>query len=618
MIINENFQLAVEYYQEGKLKEAENVLVGIVNLDPDNASALHFLGVIHYHLKNYKSAEKYIEKSLYLNPNEAFAYFNLANIFREEQRLDEAIDNYKKALQIDPDLSDAYYNLGIIFEKKRQIDEAITCYEKTIQIAPYDADAYNNLGLVLQKKGRIDDAIAYFEKALKIKPDYARTYNNLGIALHEKKQFDEAINNYKVAIQLDPYLADAYNNLGNSLKEKGLLDEAATCYKKTLQTNPDRADAYYNLGIVLNEKGSVDEAIENYRKAIQLNPDYIDAYINLGIAFKENGQLDNAINCFKEALRANPNDAVTHWNFSLVLLLSGNFEEGWKEYEWRLKVNDFHHPDLHRPLWSGSDIAGRTILLHAEQGFGDTIQFIRYAHLVAQRGAKIVIRCQKELLALLKNIESADKFIDYDQQPPDFDLYCHLLSLPLIFGTTPESIPVKIPYVKVDRILIRKWKNKIQDDNSDLKVGLVWAGREQRYFKLELFLPLFQIKDISFYSLQKGEASIQVKNHLNNLKIKDFTGDIYDFADTAAIIQNIDLVISVDTAVAHLAGALGKSVWVLIPFAPDWRWMLNREDSPWYPTMRLFRQSSSGDWESVIAKVKDELQKLLDYNTTIL
>jgi tetratricopeptide (TPR) repeat protein len=614
MIINENFQLAVEYYQEGKLKEAENILVGIVNLDPDNAAALHLLGVIHYNLKNYKSAEKYIEKSLYLNPDEAFAYFNLANIFRDEQKLDEAIDNYQKALQINPDLSDAYYNLGIIFEKKRQIDEAVTCYEKTIQIAPDDAGAYNNLGVVLQKKGRIDDAIARFKKALQIKPDYARTYNNLGIALHEKKQFDEAINNYKVAIQLEPDLADAYNNLGNSLREKGLLDEAATCYKKTLQTNPARADVYYNLGIVLKEKGSVDEAVENYRKAIQLNPDYIDAYINLGIAFKENGQLDNAVNCYKEALRANPNDAVTHWNFSLVLLLSGNFEEGWKEYEWRLKVNDFHHPDLPRPLWNGSDIAGRTILLHAEQGFGDTIQFIRYAHLVAQRGAKIVIRCQKELTALLQNIKSADKVIDYDQQPPDSDLYCHLLSLPLIFGTIPENIPVKIPYVNVGRILIRKWKNKIQDDNSDLKVGLVWAGREQRSFALELFLPLFQIKDISFYSLQKGEAAKQAIVSPHDLKLTDYTEELNDFSDTAALIENLDLIISVDTAVAHLAGALGKPVWTLIPFAPDWRWMLNREDSPWYPTMRLFRQSSPGDWESVIVKVKDELLKLLDNN----
>ncbi len=611
MTINDKFQLAIEYYQEGKLKQAENILGEIVNLEPENAAALHFLGIIHYYFRNYDSAEKYIEKSLYLKPNEAIAYFNLANTFRDEKKIDEAITNYKKALEINPNLSDAYYNLAIIFEGKGQIDEAVTCYGKAIQIAPNDAASYNNLGVVLQKKGQIDDAIACFEKALRIKPDNAKTYNNLGIALHERKQFDEAITNYKRAIQLDPNLSDAHNNLGNSLKEKGLFDEAVTCYTKALQMTPDRADVYYNLGIVLKEKGSVDEAIDNYMKAIQFYPGYIDAYNNLGIAFKENGQLDKAINCFKDALQINSNDVVTHWNLSLVLLLSGNFKEGWKEYEWRLKVKDFYHPDFCCPISNESDMEGRTILLHAEQGFGDTIQFIRYAPLVAQRGAEVIVRCQKELASLLQGVKGIAMVIDYDKQLPDFDFYCPLLSLPLFFGTTLENVPGETPYINADRILVQKWKNRIKDADPKLKVGLVWAGREQRSFSLEFFLPLLEIGNICFYSLQKGEAAKQAKNSPYDLKLIDYTEELNDFSDTAALLDNLDLIISIDTAVAHLAGALGKSVWTLLPFAPDWRWMLNRGYSPWYATMRLFRQPSNGDWKSVISKIIVELQNRL-------
>jgi tetratricopeptide (TPR) repeat protein len=614
MDINEEIKSAFAYFRKGNSQQAEIICREILSLYPDNAHVLHLLGMIFYERMDYIAAKEYVERSLRIDPAAAYAYFNLANIMREERNFDEAVSNYEKALQINPDFNDAYYNLGIIFEGKRQFSDAIACYEKAIQIDPHDADAYNNLGIVLQKAGRPDDAVRNYQKAIQLKPDNARTYYNLGIAFHEKKQFDDAISNYQKAVRIDPELADAYNGLGNSFKEKRLPEEAIQFYQKTIKINPERADTYYNLGIVLKEKGLFREAISVYQKAIQLNPDFLDAYNNLGIALRDNQQIEESITCYKEALTIDPDDAVTHWNLSQTLLLNGNFKYGWKEYEWRLRVKDFHRADFHCPLWDGSDISGRTILLQAEQGFGDTIQFIRYAPMVKQFGAKVIVGCPKELTSLLRNIEGVRQAISYGERLPEFDLYCPLPSLPFIFGTTSESIPVKVPYIYADSSLVRRWKDKLKDNNSQLKIGLVWAGRKQRSFSLDLFSPLSRLKQVTFYSLQKGEAAKQTENSSGKMELVDCTEEIHDFSDTVAVIENLDLIITVDTAVAHLSGALGKPVWTLLPAVPDWRWMLYRKDSPWYPTMRLFRQPSPGNWESVIATVKDELLKLLSKN----
>lgn len=604
MDIDEAIKAAFEYFQEGNLRQAETICREILSVSPDNADVLHLLGMIFYERMDYIAAKEYIERSLRIDPSEAYAYFNLANILREERNFDEAISNYQKALRINPDLNDAYYNLGIIFKEKGQISDAVACYEKAVRIDPYDADAYNNLGIVLQKAGRLDDAATNYQKAVQMKPDNARTYYNLGIVFYEKKQFDEAITNFQKALQLNPEFADAHSGLGNSLKEKGLLDEAVHFYQKALQSDPDRAETYYNLGIVLKEKGLFGEAISAYQKALQLNPGSLDAYNNLGIAFQDNRQIEEAIASYKKALTIDPYDAVTHWNLSHALLLSGNFKDGWKEYEWRLRVKDFHSTDFHLPLWDGADISGRTILLQAEQGFGDTIQFIRYAPLIAQSGAKVIVGCPIELTSLLRNVEGVRQAISYGERLPGFDLYCPIPSLPFIFGTTSGSIPVKIPYINADPLLVSRWRDKLKDDNS-VKIGLVWAGREQRTFSFDLFSPFSLIKDVTFYSLQKGEATKQVEN--GNMRIVDHTGAINDFSDTAALIANLDLIITVDTAVAHLSGALGKPVWTLLPVVPDWRWMLDRKDSPWYPTMRLFRQSLIGDWGPVVRHVTEEL-----------
>jgi tetratricopeptide (TPR) repeat protein len=502
-----------------------------------------------------------------------------------------------------------------------QLDEAITYYKKAIQINPTYADTFNNLGLALQEKGQIEEAELAFNQAIKIDPDYAYAYYNLGNVLMEKKHIDEALTCYQKAIDINPDLLDAYKNLGNALKEKGLHNDAITTYRKILRIESNRPDIYYNLGIVLKETGQLAEAIAYYQKALHLNPAFADAHNNLGLAFRDTGEIRDAIHSFQRAVQIEPDNAIYHWNLSLALLLSGDFEQGWKEYEWRLKVKDLPNRMLSRQVWDGSDIAGRTILLQAEQGFGDTIQFIRYAPLVAEMGVRVFLSCQDELASLSRSVDGLHTVVGYREPMPHFDVYQYLLNLPLLLHTNLDSIPARIPYIKADLSLVRTWKTKLGDRHSRQRIGLVWAGREQRSCSLSMFRPLAQAQNISFYSLQKGEAAAQTKNPPEGMKLIDFTEEIHDFSDTAAFIENLDLVISVDTAVAHLAGALGKPVWTLLPFVPDWRWLLHRNDSPWYPTMRLFRQPAPGDWASVIEKIATELlknrrQRQLEYDRT--
>ena len=515
MDINKAISLAFEYFQTGNLQKAEEICKEVLELQPNNADALHLLGLLYYQLKNYVYAIQFIRKALEFSPS-------------------------------DPD---AYYDLGNALHEKGDLDEAITCYQKALHFDPNFIEAYNNLGFALQDKGQLDEAITCYQKAIELNPNYAEAYNNLGYAFYLKKE-------------------------------------------------------------------QLEEALTYYHKALQLNPTYPEVHNNLGLALQDKGQLDEAITCYQKAIRHYPNFAEAHWNMALALLLSGNFKDGWEKFEWRWRCISLPR-NFSQPLWDSSDITGRTILLHAEQGFGDTIQFIRYVPLVAQCMEKVIVECQEELKSLLQNVEGADLVIARGEPLPEFDIHCPILSLPLVFKTTLENIPLKIPYIIVDPILVQRWKDRIHPDNSKLKIGIVWSVKHRdeklhyRSCPLELFSPLTQFDDITFYSLQKGAAGEQAKNPPQGIKLIDYTEEIHDFSDTAAFIENLDLIISVDTAVVHLAGALGKSVWTLVPFAPDWRWMLTREDSPWYPTMRLFRQSSPGDWEPVIASIEKELSEFI-------
>jgi FKBP-type peptidyl-prolyl cis-trans isomerase 2 len=439
-------------------------------------------------------------------------------------------------------------------------------------------------GIALQDKEQLDEAISLYQKAIKLNPKHSGAFYNLGVAFQKLGQLDKAIVHYEIAIGLTQNLIEAHHNLGLAYKDIGQFDEAIICFQRVLQLQPDHANAYYNLGNTLVAKEQFSEAMQCYRKAVEINPGHADA----------------------------------HWSMGLMHLRLGNFDDGWKAYEKRWELKDVMvKPRFKQPEWDGQGIEGRTILLYAEQGFGDTIQFVRYVPFVAERGAKVIVECQRELASLLTNTAGVSQIVAKGEQYPDFDIHYPLLSLPLIFSTTAGTIPSKIPYINADPALVQKWRSKMGRDNSPVKVGLVWAGNPKLKFghsrscSLGAFAPLADRDDITFYSLQVGDASAQTKDAPAEMRLVDYTGEIKDFADTAAFIQSLDLIISVDTAAAHLAGALGKPVWTLLPFVSDWRWMLEREDSPWYPTMRLFRQPAPADWESVIVRVKEALKTLV-------
>ncbi|MBM4146647.1 MAG: tetratricopeptide repeat protein [Nitrospira sp.] len=583
MEIHKLIQIALEHYQNGNFKQSEEICRTIIELQPENAFVLNFLGVLLYQQGNY----------------------------------DSAIDYIKKALQFDPYNPDSYDHLGSALKANGRLDEAIMYYQKAIGLKPHSADIYFNLGNTFVMKRQLDEAIVSYREAVKLNPDFSAAYNNLGNVLKEKKQYDAAIANYQMTIEINPDLADAYYNLGNIYQEKGEYDKAAMHYQKTLKVIPSHFDSCMNLGTVFNKQGKLDEAIKFYQKAIELNANFAGSYYNLGVALQDQGDIDNALQAYKKTIELDPDFAEAHFSISLINLLLGNFKEGWKGYEWRWKLKEAYQRNFYQPMWDGSDIKGKTILLHAEQGFGDTIQFIRYAPLVAQRGVKVIVECQKELTSLFKNVEGIHQVISHGESLPYFDVRCPLLSLPAVFDTTTENIPAKIPYIAVEMNFIDKWRKKVEIRDSQMKIGLAWAGRatarkeSYRACSLEMFAPFARLSNVIFYSLQKGKASEQTVNSPFGMKLIDYTKEIEDFSDTAGLMYHLDIVISVDTAVAHLAGALGKPVWTLIPFAPDWRWSLNRDDCPWYPTMRLFRQTAPGDWSSVIDKIYNELQRLI-------
>ncbi len=477
------------------------------------------------------------------------------------------------------------------------------------------AAAHFALGVMIQEQGFLDEALDHYRDAIEIDPDFAEAHFKIGVLYQVKGDYEKAEAHYRRALEVQSEHPDAMINLGNLLRMKGETDRAISYFDRAAELKPNHASIYNNLGVAYRDKGDLDAAILNYRKAIALDENFAEAYNNIGMALQEKGHLLESERSFRKAIEIVPALAEAHFNLATVLLLSGQFKEGWEEYEWRLNVRGLGYEST-QPLWSGEDGSGQRLLLVADQGYGDTIQFIRYAPLVAEKGYDVIIACQNELESLLRRVGGVSSIISFGQVLPACDAHCFLLSLPRLFHTTTDTIPARIPYIEADPEMVAQWRKKLTPDPTCLQVGLAWSGRpghlndRNRSCPLHLFEPIAHLDGIKLFSLQKEISEQWTTMPLAALNIMDPTADIRDFSDTAAILMSLDLVITVDTAVAHLAGALGRKVWTLLPFAPDWRWMLNREDSPWYPTMRLFRQPAPGDWISVIERVAEELKNL--------
>ncbi len=613
--VDQLIQVAVEHHQAGRLADAEAIYRQILAQVPDHPDALHLLGVLAGQTGRLDVAIDLISRAIALNPGAAIYYCNLSNVYRRAGNPHQAIAHARRAIQLDPKNVHALHNLGAALIDAGRPDEAISGCRRVLELSPDFVEAHNNLGNALRAKGQLDAAIAAYRRAIALRPDYAEAHNNLGVTLNDQKHFEDAIAAFRRAIESKPDYADGHYNLGSVLKERGGFDEAISELRRAIELNPRIVKAHVNLGAVLAERDRLDEAISSYHRAIELDPDNALANGNLGDALMKKGLFDQALAALDRAIQLDPDLPLAHFNRALVALMRGDFQRGWPEYQWRARAQPpfmFPPDDLPRTEWNGCELQGRSILLHAEQGLGDTLQFVRYVPLVAARGGRIVLACQRELVRLFDGLPGVERIMTFGDPVSQFDFHCPLLNLPLAFSTDLNSIPAQTPYLRPDPKLADRWKLKIDARPPRLKVGLVWAGgsghklNRLRSIALPRLAPLADVSGVQFFSLQKGPAAGQPRPP--GLNMFDWTGELHDFADTAGLLANLDLVITVDTAVAHLAGAMGIRTWVLLPVVPDWRWMLNREDSPWYPTLRLFRQKSRGDWAGVIQAVAQALK----------
>jgi tetratricopeptide (TPR) repeat protein len=585
---------------------------------PNYARALYNRGVTLYELNRFNEALASYDRAIIVQPAYAEALHNRGITLHALRRFEEALASYEQALRARPGYIDAFYHRGVTLHTLARFDEALASYDRAIAEQPQHAEALSNRGIALHELKRFDEACVSYDRAIALQPEYSGALYNRGVTLHALKRFDEALASYDRAVEIRPDYAEAFNNRGNTLLEIKRFDEALLSLNRAIALRPNYAEACYNAGIALHALKRFDEALAIYDRALAARPEYAEALSNRGNTLLELARFHEALASYERAVAIRPDYAEGHWNMSLLLLLTGDYCAGWREYEWRWKNEGLGlvNRNFSRPLWLGeSKIEGKTILLHSEQGFGDAIQFCRYVPLVVARRARVVLEVPAPLVGLMSSFDAVTHVISASDVRPHFDLHCPLLSLPLAFGTSVESIPADVPYLTAPSDRVRRWSLTLGPKRR-LRIGLAWSGRPthrndlNRSINLGSLLPLLDL-NADFVSLQRDVRPNDVEILKDRSDLMHFGDKLENFTDTAAVICNVDLVISVDTSVAHLAGALAKPVWILLPFVADWRWLLQREESPWYPTARLIRQTSPRNWSDVIGRVVVELRQLL-------
>jgi tetratricopeptide (TPR) repeat protein len=576
---------AVAAKDAGDLARARMLYREALRMDPRQADALHMLGLLAQQSGDLPSARTLMEESVAIRPTVALVHFNLANV---------------RDLQGD-------------------FAGAILAYEAAVVVAPGCAEAHSNLGNLYGQVGRRDDALRAYAEAIRAKPDFAPVYSNLAVVLIDLGRFDEAIRALETALRLAPDIPEAHLNLGQAYRRSGRFREAIDATRRAIELRPDYRDAYLNLALAAFEIEEFDVSIDANRRALELDATSPQTHFNLAMVYHLAGRYAEAIATYRSAIALWPDFVEAHANLAFSLLVSGDFARGWEEYVWiwRLPAKRADYPYLDRAtLWNGETFAGRQLLITRDQGFGDAIQMVRYLPAVKALGGRVVLEVLPALLTLFEGFAGIDELRvvgDVAMFRDDVDLYIPLTVLPRALRTDVASIPAPIPYLRASDERVERWRARIES-SARLRVGIVWAGfpgnvdDRHRSVRLEDFAALGTIDGITWFGLQKGRD--EECPSCGPLILDPLGAEIKDFADTAAVLAHLDLVISIDTAIVHLAGAMGKPVWTLLPFVPDWRWMTGRRDSPWYPTMRLFRQPRAGDWASVFGEVAHELSAL--------
>ena len=617
-----DIQQALKLIHEGKLKEAEFIYRKLIQEGVRDEVIFSNLAAICGTQGKKQEMVELLKEALSINPNYPEALNNLGTVLQEQRNLKGAIASYRKALSIKSNYPDVLNNLGNAMQEQGDLESAITFYRKALSIKPNYPEALNNLGTILKEQRDLEGAIASYKKALSIKPNYPNALNNLGNALQEQQDLEGAITSYRKALSIKPNYPEALSNLGNVLQEQEDLEGAITSYKKALSINPNYPEALSNLGYILQEQGNLEGAITSYRKALSIKSNYLDALNNLGGALQEQGDLEGAIVSYRKSLSINPRHPDTHFNLSYILLLSGDYDNGWKDYEWRFHKKKASKPHAHLQVeqWNGHNhSSGEKLILVSEQGLGDTLQFMRYIPYLRSMGMDVSFCAQPKLHDLIQSSEiTTALYTPEEANTITIGKWLPLLSLPGYLNVRPDNPLIDTPYIKVPKQKILEWKQKLAAEKRPI-IGINWQGNPQiekttladRSLPLSSFAPIIETTRVSLLSLQKGFGSEQLTDCSFLHRFVGCQGEIsqiWDFVETAAIILNCDLIITSDTAVAHLAGGLGKPTWLLLRNVPDWRWGIAGETSFWYPSMRLFRQRERSNWPEVMQRVATALE----------
>lgn len=660
--IAEALQRAQRRYDAGDWRSAEALCTSILKASPQHQEAMELLGIIAARTRRLHVALRLFGQLARSRPSNPTAHINYANALFQAGNLEEALQGFNRALELDPARTDAHNGRGSVLQALGRGEPALESYARAIDLDPRNHAAHRNRGALLWELRRPREALASYERVLELAPGSGEAYYNCGIALQALGRLEDSLRHFDRAVQLQPDKVEAYNSRGNTLQALGRFSEALQSFDRAIKLAPDRAQVHYNRGIALQALGRFAEALQSAERTLELVPDKLEAHANRGVALCSLGRPLEALQSYQGALQLVPNSSEPHrvpeawarqdalpvtagpssrvtsglvpsdaWiyeNRGFARLLSGDLPGGWLDNEWRWLAHpgtaDSRYPG--RTLWLGREsLAGRTIVLHSEQGLGDTLQFCRYAKRLAGLGAEVILEVQPPLAKLLTSLQGVSRVVVRGDPPPLFDYHCPLLSLPLALGTTLESIPADVPYITSDPGKTHAWADRL-GAHRNLRVGLVWASghrpdqpetwgpNRRRDIPLAKFAALSK-PAIEIYSLQKGQPA---ESELTELRaagwagpnLIDFTASLHDFSDTAALVANLDLVISVDTSTAHLAGAMAKPVWLLNRFDTCWRWLLERTDSPWYPSLRIYRQPRPADWDAVVERVRNDLFSL--------
>ncbi len=609
---------AVQLHRAGRLDEAREIYRQVLAREPRHADANNLMGLVARQKGEFTAAIAHLQAAIAADATQAAYVANLAEAYRGMQRLPEAIAAYEQAIRLQPGEAVPHIQLATLLEQTGQLDRAAACYHKATELDPTKPAAWAGLGMLYKHAGQLAPAGDCLRRAIQLY-DAAPLHFELGNVCQMQGRLDEAIECYRRALTLQGDFAAAACNLGNALREQGQSEEAVEQLQRAVAMRPDLAAAQSNLGAALQDLGRLDEAQACFERALQSEPRRSEFLLNLGTVFKDKGLVAEALPWYERSLAAQPGYAQALCSRGTALLSLGRFAEGWAGYEHRVGCSQFNTLKFPQPRWDGSPPGERRLLVHCEQGFGDTLQFIRYVPLVRQIDPRAMVAAQTELLPLLE-ASGFGPLLAKEQPLPPFDVHVPLMSLPHVFGTEVETVPADVPYLHAAPDLVAKWREHLATQPG-FRVGIAWQGRRAfrgdalRSMPLARFEPLARVAGVRLFSLQKGPGSEQVAEMGDRFEVIDLASGLdYSggaFMDTAAVMKSLDLVVTSDTAIAHLAGGLGVRVWVPLSFAPDWRWMYGREDSPWYPTMRLFRQRVLGQWDEVFERMAAELATLV-------